>query len=143
MLIRPALTPELVTPAVLKVTSKCGEKQQLAIWGVTIEFICGSETTPTPEPTQPQETISPQGTIPSPEVIPSPEPQPPGRVALVIDDVGTLLGQLPETSAIDPHADPIVITVPHDRSVSLNDLVNDISVAHQEHRAIRFDIGSQ
>lgn len=126
MLIRPAETAELATPAVLKVTGKCGEKHQLSIAGVSVEFICEPQTPPSPETPPPQETTPRQEAIPTPEVIPSPHPQEPGRVALVINDLATLLGQLPGKSEIDLDADPVIFTVPYGRSVSLNDLSHHI-----------------
>ena len=118
---QPVGVTELASSAKIKVTAKCGEKKQLSIEGVSVEFSCEGH----------------------PEVIPSPHSQDPGRVALVVQDFASLLERLPSESEIDTQAPPVVFTVPHDRSVSLDDLSGHISVAHQEHRAIRLDIGSQ
>ena len=123
MLIRPVEIAELAAPAMLKVTAKCGEKKQLSIEGVSIEFICERDEE-------------------KPEIIPKPRQQDPGQVALVIQDFATLSARLPRESEIDTYADPVVFTVPHDRIVSLDDLSDIISICRRERRPIRFDIGS-
>lgn len=124
MLIRPAEIAEFATPAMLKVSVKCGEKKQLSIEGVSIEFICERDDDQS-------------------EIIPEPHQFDPGQVALLVEDFPTLLERLPRESEIDTHADPVVFTVPHDRVVSLEDLSDIISICRRERRAIRFDIGSQ
>lgn len=122
MIIQQAESAGQLAPAQIKVTAKCGETRHMLIAGIPVEFNCESE----------------RG---QPEVIPPPVAHGPRRVAIV--NMGALLERLPASSEINPYADPVAIPVPWGRNVSVEDIGDNITVARQENRAIRFDLGTE